>query len=222
MIDAIALGKLLAEEVTNPAGPCLYPGKFHPPHKGHMRAAVNLASRDYITEVVIIVSEKVSPETGNITPEQAITIWKMYLDAQKNIKIQLRVSEHSSPVKDMIAYIAKAPKDSTIYVAVGEDEKDDEDYAQSLQKMFGNRIKTITVQEKDGDVSAPHVRTLVQQRDYEKFKETVPEAAYNRGAAPKVWEMLTGVIPKQEQQPEEPSQEQQPTEPTSDQGQGIN
>lgn len=88
--------------------------------------------------------------------------------------------------------------------------------------MFGNRVKTITVQEKDGEVSAPHVRTLVQQRDYEKFKETVPEAAYNRGAAPKIWNMLTKVIPKQEQQPEEPSQEQQPTEPTSDQGQGIN
>ena len=218
MIDAIALGKLLAEEVTNPAGPCLYPGKFHPPHRGHMKAAVNLASRDYITEVVIIVSEKISPETGNITPEQAIAIWRIYLDAQTNIKIQLRVSEHSSPVKDMIAYIAKAPKDSTIYVAVGEDEKDDEDYAQSLQKMFGNRIKTITVQEKDGEVSAPHVRTLVQQRDYEKFKETVPEAAYNRGAAPKIWDMLTRVIPQQqEQQPEE-----QPQQPTSDQGQGIN
>lgn len=129
MIDAIALGKLLAEEVTNPAGPCLYPGKFHPPHRGHMKAAVNLASRDYITEVVIIVSEKISPETGNITPEQAIAIWRMYLDAQTNIKIQLRVSEHSSPIKDMITYIAKAPKNSTIYVAVGEDEKDDGDYA---------------------------------------------------------------------------------------------
>lgn len=214
MIDAIALGRLLAEEVTNPPGPCLYPGKFHPPHKGHMKAVVNLASRDYITEVVIIVSEKVSPETGNITPEQAITIWRTYLDAQKNVKIELRVSEHGSPVTDMIAYIAKAPKDSTIYIAVGEDEKDDEDYAQSLQKMFGDRVKTITIQEKDGEVSAPHVRTLVQQRDYEKFKETVPEAAYNRGAAPKVWDILTKVIPQQQEQP----QEQQPTKPISDQG----
>jgi len=221
MIDATALGKLLAEEITNPAGPCLYPGKFHPPHIGHMKAAVNLASRDYITEVIIIISTKVSPETGNITPEQAFSIWKMYLDAQKNIKIEVRLSEEESPVKDMFAYIAKAPKDSTIYVAVGNDEKDDENYAESLQKVFGNRVRTINVQEKDGHISAPHVRTLVQQRREEEFKEAIPVAAYNKGAAPKIWKMLTSVIP--EQQPEqEPQPDQQQTEPISDEEQGIN
>lgn len=220
MINARELGKLLAEEVTNAPGPCLYPGKFHPPHKGHMKAAMNLAARNYVTEVIIILSAKVSPETGNITPEQALSIWRMYLQAQKNPKIKVVISEYNSPVKDMIAYTQQAPKDATVYIAVGQDEADDENYAQSLQKMFGDKIKTITVQEKDGEVSAPHVRTLVQQRDFEGFKETVPEAAYNRGAALKVWKMLTATIPQQapeEQQPEQEPQ-QQTTEPVSDQG----
>lgn len=220
MIDAIALGKLLAEDITTDPkdGPCLYPGKFHPPHIGHMEAAIRLSNKDYITQVIIIVSTKVSPETGNITPEQAFSIWTMYLNAQKNIKIQVRLSEYDSPVKDMIAYTAKAPKNSTIYIAAGEDEKDDEDYAESLQQKFGSRIKVIKVQEKKGKISSPHVRTLVQQRKEEEFKEAIPAPAYNDGAAPKVWEMLTSVIPQQQEQP----QPQQPTEPTSDQGQGIN
>lgn len=224
MIDAIALGKLLAEEIVEDPkeGPCLYPGKFHPPHIGHMEAAIRLSNKDYITQVIIIVSTKVSPETGNITPEQALSIWRMYLDAQKNIKIQVRLSEDNSPVKDMIAYIAEAPKDSTIYIAAGEDEKDDEDYAQSLQEMFGSRIKVIKVQEKKGDISSPHVRTLVQQRKEEEFKETIPVPAYNRGAAPKIWDMLTKVIPEKQPEEPEPQQDQQQTEPTSDQGQGTN
>ena len=216
MINAQELGKMLAEEVVNPAGPCLYPGKFHPPHKGHLKAVRNLASRGYITEVIVILSSKVSPETGNITPEQALEIWRMYLQALPNIKIKLKISEYDSPVKDMIYYVQQAPKDSTVYIAVGQDETDDANYAESLQKMFGGRIKTITVQEKDGNVSAPHVRTLVQQRDYEGFKETVPEAAYNKGAAPKIWKILTGTIPEMQPQPEE-----QPQQPMNDQGQGT-
>lgn len=190
MINARELGKLLAEEVTNPPGPCLYPGKFKPPHKGHFKAAKNLASREYITEVIIIISSTVSPETGNITPEQSFAIWKMYLQAQPNAKINLRISEADSPVKSMIGYIEKAPEDSVVYVAVGSDEADDEGYAESLQTQFGDKVKTITVEEKDGEVSAPHVRSLIDLGDYEAFKETVPEAAYNKGAAPKIWKLL--------------------------------
>jgi len=195
MIDALALGKLLAEEVTNPPGPCLYPGKFHPPHKGHMKASTNLASRDYITEVIIILSAKVSPETGNITPEQALQIWKLYLQAQPNSKIKLQISEHASPVVDMIHIIERNPETATIYVAGGSDETDDQSYLKSLQKQFGNRVKSISVNEKDGAASAPHIRTLVQQGDYDAFKETIPEAAFNKGAAPKIWKILTSTIP---------------------------
>lgn len=223
MIDAIALGKLLAEDIVEDPkeGPCLYPGKFHPPHIGHMKAAIRLTKKDYITQVIVIISAKVSPETGNITPEQALSIWKMYLDAHKNMKIQVRISEYESPYNDMYAYIQQTPENSTVYVAAGEDEKDDQNYVESLQQEFGSRVKEIKVQEKDGVISAPHVRTLVQQRDYEKFKEAVPEAAYNRGAAPKIWKMLTSVIP--EQQPEEqPQPDQQQTEPVSDEEQRIN
>ena len=219
MIDAIELGRILAEEVTNPAGPCLYPGKFHPPHKGHFKAVQNLASRNYITEVIIILSAKTSPETGNITPEQALQIWKMYLQAQPIPKVKLQISEHESPVVDMIHIIQRNPNAQAIYVAGGSDERDDQSYLQSLQNQFGRRVRAISINEKDGAATAPHIRTLVQQRDYERFKDTIPPGAFNKGAAPKVWKLLTASIPPG--QPEE-QQPQQQIEPTSDQGQGTN
>jgi len=200
MIDAILLGQLLAEEVINAPGPCLYPGKFHPPHKGHFEAAENLASRTYITEVIIILSAKVAPETGNISPEQALQIWKMYLNAQPNAKIKLLISEHASPVVDMIEIIKRNPETQVVYIATGQDETDDKNYTESLQKQFGDRVKSITVQEKSGTASAPHIRALVQQKDYDAFKETVPEAAYNKGAAPKIWKILTSTIPSEQEQ----------------------
>jgi nicotinamide mononucleotide adenylyltransferase len=87
MIDAIALGRMIAEDIANTPGPCLYPGKFHPPHEGHFKAANVLASKPYVTEVIIILSAKVSPETGNITPEDAMQIWQVYLKAQPNESI---------------------------------------------------------------------------------------------------------------------------------------
>lgn len=195
MINALELGKLLVEDIQNEPGPCLYPGKFHPPHKGHFEAAKNLAARDYITQVLVILSSKVSPETGNITPEDALAIWKLYLAAQPNSKIKVRISEHGSPVVDMIKYIEEYPEAKAIYIAGGEDERDDKEYLNSLSQKFPGRVKPITVNEKAGGVSAPAIRELIQQGDYESFKDTIPVAAFNKGAAPKIWKILTSAKP---------------------------
>ena len=72
----------------------------------------------------------------------------------------------------------------------GDDEVDDLAYGQALQQDFGDRIKTIPVHEKAGIISAPHVRNTLADGDYESFAEAVPEAAYNKGAAPKIFKML--------------------------------
>ena len=48
----------------------------------------------------------------------------------------------------------------------------------------------IAVHEKAGDISAPHVRNILASGDFEEFKQAVPEAAYNKGVAPKVFKML--------------------------------
>lgn len=187
MIDANKIGKRIAEAIVNEAGPCFYPGKFKPPHKGHFEAAKNLASRDYIKQVNIIISKKT---IDNITPEDSLMIWNMYLQAEPNPKITVKISTDQSPIQTIMKYLKSNPSVDPVYVAVGDDEVDDEAYGQSLQQTFGDRVKIIAVHEKAGEISAPHVRNILATGDFEGFKEAVPEAAYNRGAASKIFKML--------------------------------
>lgn len=196
MIDAIKLGRLIAEEVANEAGPCFYPGKFKPPHKGHFEAAMDLASKNYITQVIIVIGSKV---IDGITPEDSLAIWNMYLAAQPSPKIKVQMSTEQSPIVDIINYLEANPSVNPVYVAGGDDEKDDAQYMLSLQKQFGDRIKPIKVHEKFGEISAPYVRDLLRTGDYEAFQKAVPEAAFNRGAAPKIFKMLATKVTNEPQ-----------------------
>ena len=191
MIDATKIGRLIAEEIANEPGPCFYPGKFKPPHKGHFKAALDLASRNYVIMVNVIISRK--PIEG-ITPEDSLAIWNMFLQAQPSPKIKVQISTQESPIVDIINYMKKNPSADPVYVAGGDDETDDDNYMTTLEQQFHNRVRAIPVHEKDGIVSAPYVRELLRTQDYEKFKETVPEAAFNRGAAPKIFKMLASKI----------------------------
>ena len=199
MVNPQILGKTIAEAVLNEPGPCFYPGRFKPPHKGHYDAAKALAAKPYITRVYIIISKKT---VDGITPEDSLMIWNMYLQAEPNPKITVRISTKESPIVTIIDFLNKNPKADPVYIAVGDDESDDAEYGDSLQQQFGDKIKVIKVQERQEDASAPHVRTLLQSGDYEEFKETVPVSAFNRGAASKIFKMLA---PKMsESEPEQP------------------
>lgn len=187
MINPTFIGQKIAEAIINEPGPCFYPGKFKPPHKGHYEAAAELASRNYVKMVYIIISKKT---IDGITPEDSLMIWNMYLKAEPNPKISVRISTDESPIVSIINYLKKNSSISPVYVAVGDDEVDDEAYGNSLQAEFGDRVKIIPVHEKAGDITAPHVRGLLASGDFEGFKQAVPEAAYNKGVAPKVFKML--------------------------------
>lgn len=193
MINAELLGKKIAEAVLNEAGPCFYPGKFKPPHKGHFEAAKALALKEYITKVYIIISKKV---IDGITPEDSLMIWNMYLQAEPNPKITVRISTQQSPIVTIIDFLKKNFETDPVYIAVGDDEKDDSEYGKSFQTQFGDRVKVITVKERKADASAPHVRSLLQAGDYEGFIESVPVSAYNRGAGAKIFKMLASKISK--------------------------
>jgi nicotinamide mononucleotide adenylyltransferase len=187
MIDAKKIGQRIAEAIANEPGPCFYPGKFKPPHKGHYAAATELAQRDYIKQVNIVISRKT---IDGITPEDSLMIWNMYLKAQPNPKITVKISTDESPIQTIIKYLKNNPTVNPVYVAVGDDEVDDEAYGNSLQQQFGDRVKIIPVREKAGDITAPRVRNVLASGDFEEFAEAVPEAAYNKGFAPKIFKML--------------------------------
>ena len=187
MINPILIGQRIAEAIINEPGPCFYPGKFKPPHKGHYQAATELASRDYVKMVYIIISKKI---IDGITPEDSLIIWNTYLQAEPNPKLSVRISTAESPIVTIIDYLKKNPTVDPVYVAVGDDEVDDLAYGKSLQEQFGDRVKTIPVHEKAGIISAPRVRNILADGDYESFVEAIPEAAFNKGAAPKIFKML--------------------------------
>lgn len=191
MINAELLGKRIAEAILNEPGPCFYPGKFKPPHKGHYEAAKALAAKDYITEVYVIISKKI---IESITPEDALTIWNLYLQSEPNSKVVVQMSTRESPVLTIMDFLAKNIGISPVYIAVGDEEVDDIEYGKALQEEYGSRVKIIKVNERTGGVTAPHVRSMLQAGDYEGFIEAVPEAAYNRGAGPKIFKMLAPKI----------------------------
>ena len=198
-INAELLGRRIAEAIIHEPGVCFYPGKFKPPHKGHYIAAKALAAKEYITKVYVIISSKV---IEGITPEDSLMIWNMYLQAEPNTKITVQISTEESPVVTIINALSKDPNLTPVYIAVGKDETDDVEYGNSLQERFGSRVKTITVNERSEGVTAPHVRAMLQAKDYEGFIKAVPEAAYNRGAGSKIYKMLAPKITSDE--PEEP------------------
>lgn len=195
MINGELLGKRIAEAVVYEEGPCFYPGKFKPPHKGHYEAAKALAAKDYITKVYIIISKKV---IEGITPEDSLAMWNAYLQAEPNPKITVRISTKDSPIVTIIDFLHKNPDLKAVYIAVGNDEADDSSYGTSLQDQFGTKVKTINVNERIEDITAPHVRTLLQAGDYEEFAKTVPVAAFNRGAGPRFFKMLASKMTRNE------------------------
>jgi hypothetical protein len=186
-MDLSQLGRLIAEEIINEPGPCLYPGKFKPPHKGHFKVAYELASRNYITEVIIIISTK---ELDGITPEESLQIWNMYLQALPNPKIKVQLSTKDSPIQDVIEYITKHPDTSPIYIVGGEDESDDQGYLTSVTDTYPNQVKKINADEKSEGVTSVFCRGCLKTGDYEAFVNCIPEAAFNKGAGPKVFKML--------------------------------
>jgi citrate lyase synthetase len=79
-------------------------------------------------------------------------------------------------------------------VSIGDDETDDAEYGKSLQEQFGDRVKIIPVHEKSENISAPVVRNILTTGDFEAFADSIPAAAYNRGAAPKIFKMLASKV----------------------------
>ena len=195
MVNIAELGQLIGEEVAFDPGVCLYPGKFKPPHKGHFAVVQDLSSRNYITKVVVLISPKT---IDGITAQQSLDIWKQYLQADPEPKVEVRICDTESPVKDIYNYINSHPEDKTFYIVGGADEEDDQKYLESLQKSFGDKVKPLPMQEKAGIVSAPYVRDLLRSGNYEDFKKTLPDAAVNKGYGPGIFKMLAGDVVKRE------------------------
>lgn len=195
MINVELIGKQIAEDILKEAspdvGPCFYPGKFKPPHKGHFEAAKYLASQDYINKVYVIIS---NVEKYGITAEDSLYIWQEYLKSEPNPKIEVSISNESTPVKDIFKFVDTHRDVDPIYVAAAQAEVEGEGYFKSMQKRFPNKIRPLVIPDQYGRMSATQMRAAIKTGDFEEFAKFVPDAAYNKGVAKDVFGRLLKIL----------------------------
>lgn len=195
MINPEQLGRQIAEDILSEAspdvGPCFYPGKFKPPHKGHFEAAKYLASKNYINRVYVIISNVTK---YGITPQDSLKIWQEYLAAEPNPKISVSISKESTPIKDIFSFMAENPDVDPIYVAGGAEEVEGLGYFDSIQKRFPNRVRKETIPDQFGRISATQMRAAVKSGNFEEFQKFIPDSAYNKGAAKDIFGRLLKIM----------------------------
>lgn len=195
MINAEQLGKDIAAQILKEAspdvGPCFYPGKFKPPHKGHFEAAKYLASQPYINRVYVIISNVTK---YGITAEDSMYIWKEYLKAEPNPKIKVLISKESTPIKDIFNFAAENPEIDPIYVAAASEEVEGLRYFKSIQDRFPNRVRLEIIPDQFGRISATQMRAALKTGNFEEFSNFIPDAAYNKGVAKDVFGRLLKIM----------------------------
>jgi phosphopantetheine adenylyltransferase len=165
MIDLNTILNELNEEGENKTPPaiCYYPGGFKPPHEGHFEVVKDLASRPYITKVIVLIGHKTR---DGITKEQSKRIWDLYLATSPMAKVSVRISEDASPIKDLFSAF-DSDLELKAYVAGAKSEVEEQDYFTPLQKAFSTRVMPISIEEKvvtqGKRLSGTQVRGLVTQ-----------------------------------------------------------
>jgi len=123
---------------------CYYPGGFKPPHKGHYEVVKDLASRNTVTKVIVLIGHK---ERDGITKEMSLKIWDLYQQIQPISKLIIRIAENESPVKDIFSLMDDDLKLKAKVAGIS-GEEGVQGYFDSLKKAFGERITTSPVEEK--------------------------------------------------------------------------
>jgi nicotinamide mononucleotide adenylyltransferase len=170
MIDLNTILNELNEEDTQKTPPaiCYYPGGFKPPHEGHFEVLKDLASRPYVTKVIVLIGHKTR---DGITKEQSKRIWDLYLATSPIAKATVRISTDASPIKDIFSAFDD-DLELKAYVAGAKNEVEEQDYFTPLQKAFSTRVMPLSIEEKvvtnNKRLSGTQVRELVT-----KLKQSV-------------------------------------------------
>jgi phosphopantetheine adenylyltransferase len=149
------------DEQKTPPAICYYPGGFKPPHEGHFEVLKDLASRPYITKVIVLIGHKTR---DGITKEQSKRIWDLYLATSPIAKATVKISEDASPIKDIFSAFDR-DLELKAYVAGAKNEVEEQDYFTPLQKAFSTRVMPLAIEEKvvtnNKRLSGTQVRELV-------------------------------------------------------------
>ena len=163
MIDLNTILNELNEEEGTVSAICYYPGGFKPPHEGHFEVVKDLASRTYVTKVIVLIGQKTR---DGVTNGMSKRIWDLYLATNPMAKVSVRISDDPSPISNIFSSM-DSDLELKAYVAGAKSEVEDQNYFNSLKKAFGDRVMPISVDEKvitgNKRLSGTQVRDLITQ-----------------------------------------------------------
>jgi hypothetical protein len=177
-------------------GTALIPGKYKPPHKGHLEVAKKLSEDFRIKNIVILISPKT---VEGITPELSKEIWEKYLQ-KYGIKAKILLSNEPSPVKAAVNIIKNNP-DNFYYVVTGyRTEEDLKDLARgNFTAKYGNADAIVVEGE---DIRATRIRQYLADRDYPAFSLNLPDRLTN-AEKQQIYNKLIEVVPTTEKEVKE-------------------
>ena len=185
-----------AEVITEEDGKriALFPGKFKPPHRGHLDYVNEIAKRPDVDEVIILISPVDYPEVSN---KQSLAIWNEYLkNAESNITA--KIADYRSPVQAVYEFVAdpKSAKtgDTILLIKSSKDVGDTRfDRAQSYAERHnpGVSVEDIIENPVESDTgivySARDMRKAIADNDKETFISYIPKST----DADTIWSALT-------------------------------
>jgi len=150
-------------------GTALLPGKFKPPHKGHLFAVEELLRNPVVGNVIVIISPRV---VEGITPEISKEIWEKYLE-KYNLKAEVRISEEASPVTEAVNLIKGNPEE-IFYVAVGYRSEEDLDDINrgNFTKKYDNADVIVV---KGENIRASNLREFIKNGNFKEFSSYLPD-----------------------------------------------
>jgi hypothetical protein len=156
----------------------LFPGKFKPPHSGHLGVIKQLASNHGVAKVIIMISPRTH---AGITSEQSKEIWELFLKGTPMApKVEVRIPNVVSPVGAIYDYIDEASSSLPVLLAVGQKDKDDGRYAAAIERGK-TRTERLNLPPIDvvidaippqaGGVCASDIRNAMGERSEESMKK---------------------------------------------------
>ena len=163
----------------------LIPGGFKPPTLGHFHIVNEMANKNEIDKVIVLVGHKIR---DGITKEQSLEIWNIYKSYLPS-KVTIIISDKISPVGDVISIIKNNPQ-NFYYPVVGirgEEDEGDLKRFDYLKSKYTNYKPIIF--NSDLNISGTRARRALLDGDFEIFKNYIP-SELNEADKMKVWDIL--------------------------------
>ena len=179
--------------IERPMRYCFIPGKFKPPHAGHLEMIENY-SKDF-DEVYVLISnvEKESSTGLKFTAEQSKNLFEIYQSGADLSKVKFVVCQYQKPLRDAFAILETK---SSGYVAFGTSTKGEDGNRfndRDLKKYLSDNFTLLeTNYEVTTQMDSTDFREAVSQSDIEAVSSFLPE--FLKEQAGEIIDIFKGVV----------------------------